>query len=138
MSQYAANGTVHGLLILSSAVIEGTDEGAFHDWYNKVHVPDILTIPEFISCRRYRVAEARLNPGILAQPSNQFAAIYEVEAKTEEDMHRAVANLNSLGRSGISVSPAFDSSRTWATFLLPISDGIVKDPNYEHSGTSNG
>jgi hypothetical protein len=127
---------VSALLILTSGTLEGTDQEAFNRWYNEVHVPDILTIDEFVSCRRYKVARARLYPDGLAQPTHEYAAIYKVRARTEEDLERAVEHLNKLGESGISVNPGFDNTRTMASFMLPISDEIVKDPSYRHSGTA--
>jgi alkylhydroperoxidase family enzyme len=72
---------------------------------------------------------------VLAQPDHEYAAIYEICARTEEDLERAVERLNELGASGISVNPAFDNSRTMATFMLPISDKFRTDPAYRHSGT---
>jgi hypothetical protein len=125
---------VSALLILTSATKEGSDHVAFNRWYNDVHVRDILTIEEFHSCRRYKVARARLYPGVLAQPLHEYAAIYKVRARTQEDLERAVERLNELGASGISVNSAFDDSRTMASFMLPISDEIEKDPAYRHSG----
>lgn len=129
-------GEVCALLILTSGTNEGTDQEAFNRWYNEVHVPDILTIEGFESCRRYKVARARLYPGVLVQPNHEYAAIYKIRARSEEDLERAVEKLNALGESGISVNPGFDNSRTMASFMLAISSQIVKDPNYRHSGTS--
>lgn len=128
------DGEVSALLILTSATQEGSDHAAFNRWYDEVHVPDILTIEEFVSCRRYKVALARLYPGVLPQPNHEYAAIYKIRARTEEDLERAVERLNELGESGISVNPAFDNSRMMASFMLPISDEIRKDPAYRHSG----
>jgi len=128
-------GDVSALLILTAGTNDGTDQEAFNRWYNEVHVPDILTIEEFESCRRYKVARARLYPGVLAQPTHEYAAVYKIRARTEEDLERAVERLNELGASGISVNTGFDNSRTMASFLLPVSDEITKDPNYRHSGT---
>lgn len=131
----AKDDEVSALLILTSATHEGTDQEAFNRWYNEVHVRDVLTVEEFESCRRYKVAGARLYPGVLAQPDHEYTAVYKVRARSEEDLERAVQRLAELGQSGISVNNAFDNSRTMASFLLPISDEIVKDPNYRHSGT---
>jgi hypothetical protein len=130
----AVDSEVCALLILTSATHESTDQEAFNRWYNEVHVPDILTIEVIESCRRYKVARARLYPGVLAQPNHEYAAIYKIRARTEEDLERAVESLNALGASGISVNPAFDNSRTMASFLLPISGEIKKNPAYRHSG----
>ncbi|KXU33795.1 hypothetical protein A0J57_03915 [Sphingobium sp. 22B] len=126
---------VSALLILTATTHPGTDHDAFNRWYTEVHVPDILTVEEIASCRRYKVARARLAPGVLAQPSHEYTAVYKIRARTEEDLERVAERLHELGASGISVNTAFDDSRTMGTFLLPVSDDIVEDPDYRHSGT---
>ncbi|RYE62188.1 MAG: hypothetical protein EOO82_00105 [Oxalobacteraceae bacterium] len=132
----AEDGEVCALLILTSATLACSDREAFNRWYDEVHVRDILTIEEFESCRRYKVARARLYPGVLTQPDHEYAAIYKIRARTEEDLEQAVERLNELGASGISVNASFDNSRTMASFMLPISDEIRSDPTYRHSGTT--
>ena len=41
-----SNDQLATLLVLSSYVVEGVDEKAFNAWYDSIHVPDMLTIPE--------------------------------------------------------------------------------------------
>lgn len=52
-------------------------EGAFNDWYNKVHIPELLRIPGFVSAERFR----RIGPGIryLALYRLRDAAVLEGE-----------------------------------------------------------
>jgi hypothetical protein len=130
-----ADGEASALLVLTSGTLKGTDQQAFNKWYTETHVPDLLTIPEIKSCRRYRVTTARLYPGHIQEPQYEYSAIYQITAKTDADMHAVVKRIEELTTKNISVNEAFDYSRTTATFLLPISDIIPKDPNYKHSGT---
>jgi hypothetical protein len=136
MASLANEDAPTALLILASATLPGSDRDAFNKWYTEVHVPDVLTIEEFVSCRRYKVAGARLNPGHQAQPTHEYVAVYKIRARTEEDLARAVAHLDALRDSGISVSTSFDFTRTTASFLLPITDEIVKDPDYVPSNVA--
>lgn len=44
----------------------------FHDWYNNVHIPDILLTPGFISATRWELEEGAADKG-------SFLALYEIE-----------------------------------------------------------
>jgi hypothetical protein len=123
------------LLVLTMGTVKGTDHKAFNKWYTETHVPDLLTIPEIKSCRRYRVTSARLYPGHIQEPQYEYSAIYQITARTDADMHAVVKRIEELAAKSISVNESFDYSRTTATFLVPISDVILKDPAYKHSGT---
>ncbi len=47
-------------------------EDEFHDWYDHVHLPDILSTPDFVGARRYVIREPRDGRG-------QYLTIYYVE-----------------------------------------------------------
>lgn len=47
-------------------------EAEYHDWYNNIHIPDILQTQSFVSARRYEIREFRDGRG-------KYLAIYEIE-----------------------------------------------------------
>ena len=47
-------------------------EAEYHDWYNNMHIPDILKTPSFVSARRYEIKEFRDGRG-------KYLAVYEIE-----------------------------------------------------------
>lgn len=47
-------------------------EAEYHEWYNHMHIPDILKTPSFVSARRYQIKEFRDGRG-------KYLAIYEIE-----------------------------------------------------------
>ena len=52
---------------------EGNKE--FNDWYDDIHVPDIMTIPGFKTAARY------INPDISTLETGKYLAIYEIETE---------------------------------------------------------
>lgn len=74
---------------------EAAREREFNEWYDKVHVPDILQMSGFISATRY----VNINPKVT---SDKFLAIYEVESddmdKTVEALKERGAQLEKQGR----------------------------------------
>jgi predicted Fe-Mo cluster-binding NifX family protein len=83
-----------------------TREAEYHDWYNNMHIPDILLTPSFVSARRYEIKDFRDGRG-------KYLAIYEIETddidntmkirldkRAEEvKLGRASASRNNLSRA---------------------------------------
>ena len=93
------------LLVLSDAV-EGRDD-EYNDWYDHVHLPDVLAVPGFVAARRY-VAEPSVHGEL---PAQRYAAIYEMEGDDLDALQRAV----SQAAKTMEISTAFDRT-TNATF----------------------
>ena len=69
-------------------------EAEFNDWYDNVHVPDVMQFPEFLSAVRYVNDDPEAGPG-------KFLAIYEMEG---DDIKQTMASvrerLNKLKEAG--------------------------------------
>ncbi|MFI5052846.1 MAG: hypothetical protein ACHQDE_00670 [Acidimicrobiia bacterium] len=82
-----------GILVAHSAAAEGRDQ-EFNDWYNDVHLVDILKLAGFTSARRFKRIDA--------DDDTPYMAIYEVEA---DDLQAAQASLGpAIGRGEIRMS----------------------------------
>lgn len=69
------------LQIVFSRVPDGVSDEEFNAWYD-AHVPEILSIPGFVSARRYRL-EPVVHEG--AEPlSYRYLALYEVDKDPDE------------------------------------------------------
>lgn len=70
-------------------------EKEFHEWYDKIHIPDILKTPGFRRATRYEIK----NP---AEGQGKYLALYEIETedidKTMALLRDAVAKLREQGR----------------------------------------
>jgi uncharacterized protein DUF4286 len=83
------------LIVVESHCADSAKEKEFHDWYDKVHVPDILKTKEFVKATRYELQQVTKANG----DRDRFLAIYEIEAddldavlaKHSENMSKAKA-----------------------------------------------
>lgn len=67
-------------------------EKVFNDWYDEVHVPDVLKVPGFVRAQRFQTVG-----GLRGEmPDNRFLAIYEFEA---DDPASAMADLRKAMRT---------------------------------------
>jgi hypothetical protein len=91
----------------TSAARPGEDE-VFNRWYDEVHVADVLAIPGFLSCQRYRVVDP-------AASRPRYVASYEVESDDPQ------ATLRQLFDSGskMVISPSLDTEQVTITILEP-------------------
>lgn len=85
-------------MIVESAPRPGVEEEAFHRWYSERHVPALLSIPGFVSARRYRRrGDLRGGPDPAGRP---FLAVYELEADDLAEPLAELAARSAAGRTG--------------------------------------
>jgi hypothetical protein len=79
-----------GVLIVESRPASPEDEAAFHQWYDDVHLPEMLKIEGFASARRLRAADG-----------DSWVAIYDIEG----DVDAAKAALKAAQGAGALSAP---------------------------------
>jgi hypothetical protein len=74
--------------IVFSNPLDGRDD-EFNDWYDNVHVPDLLAIPGMVSAQRYGLKDAQIyhmEGG--AAPEHRYAIIYEMEGDVDAILNK--------------------------------------------------
>jgi hypothetical protein len=75
----------HVLVVLTDPVAGREDE--YNEWYDTVHLREVLTVPGFVAAQRFAMAEGL--PGS-PTPPQRYVAFYELET---DDLPGAVAAL---------------------------------------------
>lgn len=108
----------YSLLVFTNAV--AGQEAEFNEWYDRVHVPDLLAVPGVVAARRFEVSAERALPlpdGNSAL-SWRFLAIFELDTN---DPVSVLADLKSrAGTDRMFMSPAMDLQSFSATLVQPI------------------
>lgn len=105
------------ILVVLTNAIEGRDE-AFNEWYDAVHVPDVLgKLEGFAAVQRFEIA------GESAEDSPyRYLAIYEIESGRLEDAARSLTAARSERRAAaeagrkpeVPISPSMaDDRKKW-------------------------
>jgi hypothetical protein len=82
------------LLVVETRPADATREAEFNEWYDKIHVPDVLETPGFIKAIRYENTEP-------SEEKAKFLATYEIEADDiDEAMKSMRANLDKKKAEG--------------------------------------
>ena len=75
--------------------VDATQEKEFNDWYNEIHIPDVLEIQGFLCATRYENREPTEEQG-------KFLTLWEIETddidKTMAALREKGANLRKQGR----------------------------------------
>ena len=74
------------LLTVESNCCDPSREDEFNDWYDNIHLPDILETPGFVSAVRYE----NTSP---AEGQGRFLAMYEIET---DDLARTLAEFDKI------------------------------------------
>jgi len=105
---------MRAVLIVMSDAVEGRDD-EYNDWYDRVHLADVLAVPGFVAARRY-VAEPSVHGEL---PAQRYLAVYEMEGDDLDALHSAL----STAARRMEISAAFDRERTVTYTYRLITDG---------------
>lgn len=74
--------------VVFSNPVEGKD-AEFNEWYDNVHIPELLRVPGMLSAKRYTLQEAAVYsvPGGV-RPEHRYMTIYEMEGDVDDLMDR--------------------------------------------------
>lgn len=107
--------TKRGVLMVMTNPVEGREK-EYNDWYNEVHLVDVLKIPGIVRAKRYRIA-----PEQHAQVETpwRYLALYLIESEDITSVARDLGNRRAT--SAMPVSPALADARL-AWFFEEIHD----------------
>ena len=97
----------HRLVVFTNAVPGKDDE--FNDWYDKVHLKEVLEVKGITAAQRFEVGETQMMAGEPA-PS-RYLAIYEIEGDLKEAANALTAHSDSFNMTDTMDT---DSTRAWA------------------------
>ena len=97
----------HRLVVFSNAV-PGKD-AEFSDWYDKVHLKEVLEVKGIRAAQRFEVGETQIMEG--TPPPGRYLAIYEIEGDLKE-----ATNALAAGAGGFNMTDTMDTENTiaWA------------------------
>jgi hypothetical protein len=79
-----------GKMLVFTNAVEGRDD-EYNEWYDGVHLTEVLALPEFVGATRHKLADAQMFP----DQSHGYLAIYEYKG----DAADAIAALGAAADS---------------------------------------
>ena len=106
-------------VVLSNPTTPG-QEAEYNEWYNKIHIPDVLNVPGFVAAQRFKLADAQFGDGPHA---HRYLALYEIE--TDD----AKATLNELqkrvGTADMVMSDGIDMKGISVGLFKPVAERVL-------------
>jgi hypothetical protein len=102
--------------VVFSNPVAGKDE-EFNQWYDNVHIPELLSVPGMMSATRYALHEAgiyHVRGGVV--PEHKYMCVYELEGDVDEVMGRIQARVAS---GEIHMSDSLDLATSRLSFWTP-------------------
>lgn len=94
-------------------------EAEYNEWYNKVHIPDVLNVPGFVAAQRFKLAEAQFGDG--AQP-HRYLALYEIET---DDIKGSLNELQKrVGTPDMVMSDGIDMQGIFVAMFTPVAERV--------------
>ena len=97
------------LIALTTPVAGREDE--FHDWYQNVHLPEILALPGGISAQRFNLVAK-----LIGSDTNPWLAVYDFETDNPGAVLGAMGEAAAGGK--LTQSTASDMATTYTAFFV--------------------
>ncbi len=72
-------------LVFSNPVDESR-EREFNDWYDNVHLREVLASPGMVSAQRYTLRQTEMDRMLDTEPAHRYCVVYEMNGEPDEVM----------------------------------------------------
>ena len=106
-------------VVMSNPTTPG-QEAEYNEWYNKIHIPDVLNVPGFVAAQRFKLADTQFADG---KPAHRYLALYEIET---DDLKGSFNELrNRIGTADMFMSDAIDMKGLAASTFTPAAERVL-------------
>lgn len=110
----------HYKLVIFSEPTEG-NEDEFNRWYDAVHLPEVLSIPGFVSAQRFK-----LNAPMIGEMPHKYLSIYEVDCEHPQTVLNGLFAASQSGEMNMSDSLNIETA---VGGLFEICSAVVMAPD---------
>ena len=83
------------IMVVWSDPSDPAREDEYNKWYDSTHGPDVLQVPGFVACTRYKVSDAQFGP---VDTPGSYVAYYEVETDDLTSIPAAMGEAVAAGK----------------------------------------
>jgi hypothetical protein len=106
-------------VVMSNPTTPG-QEAEFNEWYNKIHIADVLNVPGFVAAQRFKLADTQFADG---KPAHRYLALYEIET---DDIKGSLAELQKrVGTADMFMTDAIDMKGLLAATFTPVAERVM-------------
>ncbi len=106
-------------VVLSNPTTPG-QEAEYNEWYNRIHIPDVLNVPGFVAAQRFKLADTQFADG---KPAHRYLALYEIET---DDIKGSLKELQKrIGTADMVMSDGIDMKGISAGLFTPVAERVL-------------
>lgn len=110
------------VLVVYSNPVDGRED-EYNDWYNRIHLPDVLKVPGFVSAQRFEISgSAGFGNGGPGNTGWRYLAIYEFA--TDDPAAAFAALMERAGGPDMVLSEAMDMTHYSAQPWVAVTDKL--------------
>jgi len=94
-------------------------EDRYNEWYDNVHIHEVLKVPGFVACTRYRMR----GDAVMGTAAHKYLAVYEIEAK---DPEASIAALQQAVSNGMTLTDAMDMASVSSALFEPTGSRVTR------------
>ncbi|WP_068154789.1 DUF4286 family protein [Rhodococcus phenolicus] len=108
------------LYLVQSNPLTGRDD-EFNEWYDTIHVPEVVATPGMVSAQRYRIMDTEMSR-LAGKPAHRYLVVYEMD----EDPDIVMARVREQVASGaMRMHDALDMESVAMSFWAPHGDKVT-------------
>jgi len=93
-------------------------EAEYNDWYNNIHIPDVLNVKGMVGAQRFRLADKQMG----GQPQHSYLALYEIDT---DNLQETLDDLKSRsGTADMVLTDAIDLKGALASIFTPVAEKV--------------
>ena len=113
------------LMLAFTSPTSGAADADYNRWYDTKHLHDVIGVKGAVAGTRYKLVRGlQPLPGV-GGPAQQYLAIYELAAETEDELEAFCGNLRAALASGqVDIDPSLDIADLGIVLALPLGDRL--------------
>jgi hypothetical protein len=105
------------VLVVQSNAVADTD-AAFNDWYDNVHLGEVLELAGFVAAERFQVE----GDPVAGSSEHRYLALYELETDDPQD---AMAALGAAAQGSMNISDTLDMGNVSAVLYSSLGERVT-------------
>lgn len=103
-------------LIVFTDPVPGKEE-EYNDWYNNVHLQDVVAVPGVVAARRFKMKSV-----VGGEMKNRYLAIYDMETDDPEKVMEIIGHR--VGSGGMAVTDTLGAANINVAIFEPCSEEV--------------
>jgi hypothetical protein len=113
------------LVVLTNPVSPEVED-EYNDWYNNVHLKDVVAVEGFVGAQRFKIVETEAMAEA-PKPAQRYLALYELDTDDIEGAAKRLTDVAMAGDGRMEISPALDAASALTFYVQPIGVRVTAD-----------